>query len=241
MGEPRAWIGTSGWSYPHWRGVLYEPGTRDQLARYVREFDTVELNTSFYRWPRAERFAAWRERLPPGFELAVKAPRGVTHARSLQLTPEWQERIAAGLAALGGMRGPFLAQLPPGAERDDARLTAFLEGLPPDSRPVMELRHPSWVDEAVFQILERHGAAYCVMSGAGLPCVLRATAPFVYVRLHGPDDTLYSGSYGRESISWWADRIREWLAQGRDVYAYFNNDLGGNAVRDAWALRDALA
>ncbi|QEW01982.1 DUF72 domain-containing protein [Microbacterium lushaniae] len=241
MSAPRARIGTSGWSYPHWRGVLYERGTRDQLARYVQEFDTVELNTSFYRWPRAERFAAWRDRLPPGFELAIKAPRGVTHARSLQLTPEWQERIATGLAAVGSKRGPFLAQLPPGAERDDARLTAFLEGLPPDSRPVMELRHPSWVDEAVFQILERHGAAYCVMSGAGLPCVLRATASFVYVRLHGPDDTLYNGSYSPDAIAWWADRIREWLAQGRDVYAYFNNDLGGNAVRDAWALRDALA
>jgi uncharacterized protein YecE (DUF72 family) len=241
MHTPRAWIGTSGWSYPHWRGVLYEPGTRDQLARYVREFDTVELNTSFYRWPRPERLAAWRDRLPPGFELAVKAPRGVTHARSLQLTPQWQERIRVGLDALGTRRGPFLAQLPPKAERDDARLAAFLEGLPPGSRPVVELRHPSWVAEEVFALLERHGAAYCVMSGANLPCVLRATASFVYVRLHGPDDTLYNGSYSPDAIGWWAERIREWLAQGRDVYAYFNNDLGGNAVRDARALRDALA
>lgn len=104
----------------------------------------------------------------------------------------------------------------------------------------MELRHPTWVADEVFEILEQHGAAYCVMSGAGLPCVLRATTSFVYVRLHGPDETLYNGSYGPDAIAWWADRIREWLAQGRDVYAYFNNDLGGNAVRDAWALRDAL-
>ncbi|MGP3535961.1 DUF72 domain-containing protein [Microbacterium sp. RD1] len=241
MTGARARIGTSGWSYAHWRGVLYERGTRDQLARYVQEFDTVELNSSFYRWPRPERLAAWRDRVPEDFVMAVKAPRGVTHARRLELSEPWQERIAAGLAALGPRRGPFLAQLPPGAERDDARLEAFLTGLPPDSRPVMELRHPSWAAEEVFQILERHQAAYCVMSGANLPCILRATAPFVYVRLHGPDDTLYNGSYGPEAIAWWADRIREWLGQGRDVFAYFNNDLGGNAVRDARALRDALA
>ncbi|MFJ6651375.1 DUF72 domain-containing protein [Microbacterium sp. NPDC091313] len=237
----RARIGTSGWSYDHWRGVLYEPGTRDRLARYVSEFDTVELNASFYRWPRPERFAAWRARLPDDFVLSVKAPRGVTHARRLALTPEWRERIEAGLAALDGCRGPLLAQLPLADERDDDRLAAFLEGLPAAARPVMELRHPSWNAEPVFELLERHGAAYCVMSGAGLPCVLRATASFVYVRLHGPDDTLYNGSYGRDAIAWWAERIREWLAQGRDVFAYFNNDLGGNAVRDARALRDALA
>jgi uncharacterized protein YecE (DUF72 family) len=236
----RAWIGTSGWSYDHWRGVLYDPGTRDRLARYVREFDTVELNASFYRWPRPERFAGWRDRLPVGFVMSVKAPRGVTHARHLTLTPEWRERIATGLDALGPARGPMLAQLPPKDERDDDRLAAFLDALPPDTRPVLELRHPSWVDEDVFRLLESHGAAYCVMSGAGLPCELRATASFVYVRLHGPADTLYNGSYGPDAIAWWAARIREWLAQGRDVYAYFNNDLGGNAVRDARALRDAL-
>ncbi len=223
MTPPRAHIGTSGWSYAHWRGVLYERGTRDQLARYVREFDTVELNTSFYRWPRPERFAAWRDRVPDGFEMTVKAPRGVTHARDLVLTPEWRERIAAGLAALGSRRGPLLAQLPPGA------------------RPVMELRHPSWDAPEVYELLESRGAAYCVMSGAGLPCVLRATTSIAYVRLHGPGNALYHGAYGAEAIAWWADRIREWLAQGRDVYAYFNNDLDGHAVRDARLLRDALA
>jgi uncharacterized protein YecE (DUF72 family) len=235
-------IGTSGWSYAHWRGVLYERGTRDLLARYVREFDTVELNASFYRWPSAARFTAWRERLPTGFTMSVKAPRGVTHARRLDAPPEWFGRIAEGMTALKETAGPFLVQLPPGMPRDDDRLDSFLRQLPPGTRPVVEFRHPSWVDEDVFSLLERRGAAYCVMSGAGLPCILRATAPLVYVRLHGPDDQqLYAGSYPPEAISWWADRMREWSAQGRDVYAYFNNDLGGNAVRDAWALRATLS
>jgi uncharacterized protein YecE (DUF72 family) len=239
---PPVHIGTSGWSYAHWRGVLYEPGTRDQLGRYLREFDTVELNASFYRWPPPARFAAWRERLPSSATMSVKAPRGVTHARRLELSEEWARRIQDGLRALGPRRGPFLVQLPPTLERDDDRLDAFLGMLPAEARPAVELRHPSWVDDDVFALLSRHGAAYAVMSGAHLACELRATAPFVYVRLHGPDhDALYQGSYPPESIAWWAARIEEWRSQGREVFAYFNNDLDGNAVRDARALRDALA
>ena len=126
--------------------------------------------------------------------------------------------------------------------RDDARLDYFLAALPGWIRGRVEFRHPSWDDDAdVYALLERHGAAYCVMSGAGLPCVLRATAPFVYVRLHGPDhEHLYGGSYSDEDLRWWADRIREWQAAGKDVFAYFNNDGGGNAVRNAATLRGLL-
>jgi uncharacterized protein YecE (DUF72 family) len=237
-------IGTSGWSYAHWDGVLYPPRTPvgDRLAHYVRRFHTVELNASFYRWPRSTTFAGWRERLPAGFRLSVKAPRGLTHARKLQAPEEWVERIATAWQELGDKRAVLLVQLAPGHARDDARLAHFLGALPPSIRTAVEFRHPSWHDDAVYDLLERHGAAYCVMSGARLPCVLRATAPFVYVRLHGPDpDHLYAGSYPRDSLQWWADRIREWEGQGRDVYAYFNNDGEGNAVRDAETLRALLA
>ena len=242
-GEMMARIGTSGWSYDHWDDVLYPPGlpARDRLARYVDAFDTVELNASFYRWPRPATFASWRRRLPAGFELTVKAPRGMTHARKLYAPEQWIDRIAAGLHELAGRRGPLLVQLPPGLARDDDRLEWFLGAVPVWMRPVLEFRHPSWNDDAVFALLERHGAAYCVMSGAGLPCVVRATSGTVYVRFHGPDrEQLYAGSYPAEDLAWWADRIREWEAQGRDVYAYFNNDGDGNAVRDARALRAAL-
>jgi len=237
-------IGTSGWSYDHWAGVLYPPGMppRERLARYVTAFDTVELNASFYRWPPATTFASWRRRLPEGFELTVKAPRGLTHARRLYAPEEWIERMVAGLHQLAGRRGPLLVQLPPTLERDDDRLEWFLSRVPAWMRPVVEFRHPSWVDEAVFALLERQRTAYCVMSGAGLPCILRATSDLVYIRLHGPDrDALYAGSYSAEDLAWWADRIREWEGQGRQVYAYFNNDGGGNAVRDGWNLKAALA
>jgi len=233
-------IGTSGWSYDHWEGVLYPPGLppRDRLPTYFSRFSTVELNASFYRWPRNTTFAGWRRRLPDGFQLSVKAPRGLTHAKRLYAPEVWTERIVESWHTLGDKRAILLVQLPPAMERDDARLDWFLAGLPDWIRVAVELRHPSWNDPGVFDLLERRGAAYCVMSGARLPCILRATAPFVYVRLHGPEhDALYGGSYSDSDLSWWAERFREWEGAGREVYAYFNNDGGGNAVRNAETLR----
>jgi len=237
-------IGTSGWSYAHWENVLYPPAAlpRDRLDHYTRAFSTVELNSSFYRWPAPAAFKRWRRRLPESFQLSVKAPRGLTHAKRLYAPEEWVRRISACWHELGDKRGVVLVQLGPGQVRDDARLGYFLRRLPPWLRAAVELRHPSWHDDRVYAMLEHHGVAYCVMSGANLPCVLRATAPFVYVRLHGPDaHQLYAGSYSDADLAWWADRIREWSGAGKDVFAYFNNDGDGNAVRNAATLRRLLA
>ncbi|MFA5709592.1 DUF72 domain-containing protein [Mycolicibacterium sp.] len=236
-------IGTSGWSYDHWNGVLYEPGLAKtkRLWRYTSEFDTVELNTSFYHWPRATAFARWREELPEGFLMTVKAPRGLTHPRRLRNPEQWIERIADSWPELGDRRAALLVQLHPALQRDDERLDHFLRLLPPGTAVAMELRHPSWDAPEVYDLLERYGAAYVVMSGAGMPCVLRATAKLVYVRFHGPDDApLYAGSYSPDDLQWWARRIDEWRRQGRSVLAYFNNDGGGNAVRNARDLRALL-
>lgn len=236
-------IGTSGWSYAHWHGVLYPPGApaADRLDHYVGAFGTVELNASYYRWPADHTFVRWRRRLPDRFLMSVKAPRGLTHFKRLFEPERWLARMQAGLRYLGRKRGVLLVQLSPNFAYDHPRLAYFLAQLPPWLQTTVEFRHPSWHREEVFRLLEERQVAYCVMSGAHLPCVLRATAPFVYVRLHGPDpDHLYGGSYGDDDLRWWAARIREWEAQGRDVYAYFNNDGGGNAVRNALALRHLL-
>ncbi len=233
-------VGTSGWSYPHWEKVLYPSGTSAaaRLGLYTRRFTTVELNASFYRWPADRTFAGWRRKLPEGFQLSVKAPRGLTHGKRLYAPENWVQRMAACWHELGDCRGVLLVQLAPGHPRDDGRLAYFLGQLPDWMRVAVELRHPSWHEEAVFDLLARHRAAYCVMSGAGLPCVLRATAPFVYVRLHGPDHRhLYGGSYSDEDLAWWAARVRDWKASGRDVYVYFTNDGDGNAVRNAETLQ----
>jgi uncharacterized protein YecE (DUF72 family) len=240
-GEVR--IGTSGWSYDHWNGVLYPRGTTagKRLEAYMGSFDTVELNASFYRWPADTMFASWRDRVPPGFLFTVKAPRGLTHARKLTSPEIWAPRIERGLKALGARAGFLLLQLPPDLERDDARLDYALATLAPIAPLAVELRHPSWNSDDVFAILERHGASYCVMSGAHLDCVLRATAQTVYVRMHGPDrEHLYAGSYSDADLDWWAARIGEWTASGHSVVVYFNNDGRGYAVHDARRLEERV-
>ena len=241
----RVRIGCSGWSYDHWVGVLYPEGLAKSRWRdvYAGEFDCVELNASYYRWPGTKRFERWGEVLPDDFRMAVKASRWITHARRLD-DPEnaWATRLDEAWRALGGHAGPVLLQLHPDHQRDDERLDDFLGRLP-DTLPVaVEPRHPSWHVEEVFALLEQHGAAYVVMSGAHLPCVLRATAPFVYVRLHGPStEHLYAGSYSDDDLRWWAGRVQEWSSQGRDVWVFFNNDGAGNAVRNAQRLRGLLS
>ncbi len=237
------WIGTSGWSYDHWHPELYPPGlpAAGRLGRYADAFPTAELNSSFYRWPRPAAFRSWRDRLPDGFRLSVKAPRGLTHARKLYGPETWLQRIEAGWHELGSRRAVLLVQLPPAQPRDDTRLAYFLRQVPDWLRVAVEFRHPSWHCEEIFALLAGHGAAYCVMSGADLPCVLRATTDFVYVRMHGPDDRhLYAGSYPDADLAWWADRAGEWSEAGQDVFVYFNNDGDANAVRNARTLRALL-
>jgi uncharacterized protein YecE (DUF72 family) len=236
-------IGTSGWSYQHWIGVLYPPGLAPakRLARYLEVFDTVELNASFYRWPKDSTFAAWREQLPAGCTMSVKAHRGLTHYRRLASPGPWIERFDRCWRLLGDRHGVLLVQLHPEQQRDETRLDSFLQQVPASIRVAVELRHPSWNDPAVYQVLEGRRAAYVVMSGGGLACVPRATTDLVYVRLHGPDqDAIYAGCYSDDELQRWANRIAQWDREGRDVWVYFNNDLGGHAVRNALTLQELL-
>ena len=154
---------------------------------------------------------------------------------------DWIQRIGAGWNELGDKRAVLLAQLAPSHTRDDARLAYFLQQVPGWIRVSAEFRHPSWHCGEVFALLEAHGAAYCVMSGANLPCILRATTDFTYVRMHGPDHHhLYTGSYSDTDLMWWAGRIREWDAADKDVFVYFHNDGNANAVRNARTLQALL-
>ena len=224
--------------------MLYPPGlpVSKRLARYVEEFDTVELNASFYRWPKDATFAGWRQRLPEGFTMSVKAHRGLTHYRRLRSPEPWVERFERCWTALGDRREALLVQVHPELERDDARLEHFLSVMPEWIPVAMELRHPSWDDPAVYAILERHGAAYVVMSGANVATITRATADLVYVRMHGPSqDSMYHGSYPDDELQTWADSVQKWEAEGRRVLVYFNNDLGGHAIHNARKLKELLA
>ena len=160
-------IGTSGWSYDHWEGVLYphQLPPRSRLDCYIQHYQTVEVNSTYYRWPPNTTFANWREHLPQGFLMTVKAPCGLTHSKRLYSPEQWLERMSEGLQCLGSRLGILLVQLPPQFGCDPARLAYFLEQVPRWIKVAVEFRHPSWHTEEVFSLLERSGAAYCVMSG----------------------------------------------------------------------------
>jgi len=241
-------IGTSGWIYPHWRGIFYPVEMRweDALAVFARSFDTVEVNNSFYRLPGVEVFQSWRDKTPPGFCFAVKASRFLTHLKKLKDPAEPLERFFTRATRLEEKLGPVLYQLPPHWHVNLDRFRAFLSMLPVGYTHVVEFRDPSWLDETVFREMERAGVAHCIhdmrLKGGqgpnGIQVPLRVTARVVYVRFHG--DAQHGGSYPAEVLETWAGRIQSWQDQGLDVYVYFNNDVGGYAIQNARALRDLL-
>src|SRR3954465_7699929 len=169
-------IGTSGWSYDHWHGILYPHGVApwDRLGYYVQQYQTVELNSSFYKWPTIAAFKSWHRRLPPHFLLTVKAPRHLTHRKCLYAPERWLERIKTCWHELGDKRAVLLVQLSPNFALDYERLRYFLQQVPVWMQVSIEFRHHGWHQESIFNLLEQYLAAYCIMSGAHLPCVLRA-------------------------------------------------------------------
>jgi uncharacterized protein YecE (DUF72 family) len=234
----RARIGCSGWQYNHWRGDFYTsvlPQTR-WLEHYTTVFDTVELNNSFYRLPEAATFARWAARVPMRFVFAVKASRYLTHMKKLKDPEEPIERLFSRMRSLGRHLGPVLYQLPPGFKVDVPRLEHFLQALPLDARHVLEFRDPSWYVEAVYELMERHRAALCLHDMSNSATGRLRVGPLVYVRFHGPSGQ-YHGGYSDEALESWADWLNEQLEGGTDVFAYFNNDVGGHAPRDAVTLR----
>ena len=238
----RVRVGTSGWEYRHWAGSFYPADLpRDRwLEFYAERFDTVELNNSFYRLPEAETFAGWRRRVPDGFSFAVKASRYLTHIRRLIEPAEPLERLWSRARHLGDRLGPVLYQLPPRWRPNHERLTAFLNAIPRGEPQAIEVRDRRWYGSRLNAELEEAGVALCLHDMAGSAPRPEPVGPFVYVRFHG-SGARYGGRYSSQRLTAWAARMTEWSADGCAVWAYFNNDVGGHAVRDADRLRTMLA
>lgn len=223
--DPEIRIGTSGWHYDHWIGRFYPANTAHTalLDRYAEHFDSVEINTAFYRLPAAATFAAWRDSTPDRFISACKASRYITHMRKLKDPTVSVARFLEAALKLGPKLGPILFQLPPKWRPNVRRLETFLEALPPSRRYAFEFRDSRWFDDAVLSALERHGCAFCVYDLAGTQSPAEVTADFAYVRLHGPAGA-YRGNYDDAALARWARRLIDWRASGRDVFCYFDND-----------------
>lgn len=230
-------IGCSGWQYRHWRGDFYPadlPAAR-WLEYYAQRFDTVEINNTFYRLPEAPTFAAWARRVPAGFVFALKASRFLTHMKKLKDPADPLQRFFTRAKHLRTSLGPVLYQLPPHWPVNLERFRSFLRALPRGRRHAVEFREPSWYAPEVFALMERHRVALCLHDMPGSAPERVAIGPFVYVRFHGVQK--YSGRYDDRTLQTWAAWLAEQRRGGRPIYAYFNNDVGGHAPRDALRLR----
>ncbi|RAQ97099.1 DUF72 domain-containing protein [Thermogemmatispora tikiterensis] len=241
------WIGTSGWLYPHWVGRFYPPDLPPQeyLPYYARHFATVEINRSFYRLPPRSQFALWAEqvRFHPRFRFAVKASRYLTHMKKLRDAAEPQARLLEAARGLGQRLGPLLYQLPPHWKSDLGRLEDFLHLLPPGLAVAFEFRDPSWLQgsegERLCTLLAGAGCALVLAVGGELPTPvdLPATAAFRYLRFHsgqaGP-------CFSEAELAFWAEWLSREAREGRECYAYFNNDSEGYALRNAARLRELV-
>lgn len=234
-------IGTSGFEYRHWAGSFYPDDLpRDRwLEFYAGRFDTVELNNPFYRLPDAGVFERWGRRVPDGFCFAVKASRYLTHVRRLRDPAEPLERLWSRARRLGSRFGPVLYQLPPRWKPNHERLATFLAALPEHPQAV-EFRDPAWYGPMTFALLREARVALCLHDMAGSATRPEPVGPMVYLRFHGAGQR-YGGRYPSQRLAAWADRIAGWAADGLPVWAYFNNDIGGHAVRDADRLRSFVA
>jgi len=231
-------VGCSGWVYKHWRGLFYPEGLPQKrwFERYSEEFDTVEINASFYRLPLPATFDGWREKAPAGFRYAVKANRFITHMKKLAGCDAEIDNFIALARRLEQTLGPILFQLPPSLHKDLARLEAFLKQLPSDIEHVVEFRHKNWYDKDVLALLDKYGAGFVTHDLKGLISPRWASGRTAYVRFHGTGGR-YRGRYSDADMAEWAAWLRDQRDNGRSAWAYFNNDIGGDAIEDAKMLK----
>ena len=234
-------IGCSGWQYQHWRGEFY-PAELPQsrwFDHYALSFDTVEINNSFYRLPEAGTFSKWSDQAPRRFLYAVKASRFLTHMKKLKDPEDPIARFFDRAKHLGSHLGPVLYQLPPRWPLNLPRFEHFLAELPHGILHTVEFRETSWYDERIYKLLRRYKVAMCLHDMEGLASERMVVGPFVYVRFH-QGTKKYGGRYSDARLDDWAEWLFKRAAEGLDVFAYFNNDAGGHAPRDAVRLRQRM-
>ena len=241
VNKRRIRIGASGWTYAHWRGPFYPERLRaaDWFGHYAERFDCCEINASFYRLPSEAAVSAWARAAPPGFLFAWKVSRYLTHAKKLIDPQPSLDLIFGRMRALGDHAGPALFQLHPLLKRNDDRLLGLLERLPQDFRHAIEFRHPSWYADPVYDLLRAHRVAFCISDHHDAPSPWVETAPLIYLRAHGPGGH-YHGAYPDATLEHWAARITHAARAGHEIHAYFDNDIGAEAPRDALRLRELV-
>lgn len=229
------WIGTSGYNYPEWRGSFYpsDLSSAKMLPYYAARFPTVEINYTFYRMPTEKLVAGWAAQTPSPYKFTLKAPRRITHDSRLRHVGPLVGSFCQVAATLGDKLGALLFQLPPSARKDLALFDAFLGDLPPKVCAAFEFRHPSWLDDEVFERLAARGLALCIADSERLSTPVKVTADYAYFRLRDE-------GYTPDDIAAWADTIRAATNGCRDVFVYFKHEEQGKGPELAAALRQHL-
>jgi len=243
--KARVYIGCSGFVYSHWREVFYPEGVpqRKWLEYYTEKFNTVELNVTFYRLPKESNFESWRKRTPEGFIFVVKGSKLITHQKMLKEVDSVLEELVGRASLLKEKLGPILWQLKPSFKLDLERLKDFvflIREKYPELRCAFEFRNSTWFTDEVYQLLKEAEMTFCF---ADWPARLPEPGddfPYIYVRRHGPEGQAYRGCYTEEHLKALAKEIKKWLSQGKDVYVYFNNDIGGYAPKNALRLKELV-
>jgi len=242
----KAYIGCSGFVYDHWKGIFYPPNLPQPrwLEYYAEKFDTVELNVTFYRLPKQSIFEGWRKRTGKGFIFALKGSKLITHMKQLKAVNEAVREFMNRAELLKNKLGIVLWQLKPSSKINVSRLQNFIGLLRtkcPDKRHAFEFRNETWFDPQVYGLLKTAGMTFCRADWpTGLPQP-GEDFPYLYIRRHGPHGQAYTGSYREPELKALTQEIKVWLGQGKDVYVYFNNDIGGYAVENALRLKEMIA
>ncbi len=239
------YIGTSGFSYNHWKGVFYPeklPANR-RLSHYSSLFDSVELNVTFYRLPQKQTFSRWFDETPDDFRFVLKGSRLITHLKKLASCEQPLAELSSRSAGLKHKLLGFLWQLPASFHADEERLRSFLEllgSILPRVLHCFEFRHASWFAPEILDLLRRRNACLCVADSPSYPSERVLTSRTFYLRFHGGKQ-LYSSGYSTEELAAWARTAKSWLPHIDTLLAFFNNDAQGFAVRDAGTFRGMVA
>lgn len=206
----------------------------------MKVFNSVEINSTFYHFPRESTLAKWRESAGGGFLYTVKAHRSITHYEKLSDAASDVKKFCALARVSADRLGCILYQVPPLLHKNLTLLESFLKVLPQDLRHAVEFRHASWFEDGdVLALLRKYSVSCCIISAPGLPSVIEVCAPFAYFRFHGKDHW-YSDNYTEDDLKWWAEHVRNLLKDNLIVFAYFNNDFGGYAPANALRLRQLV-
>ncbi len=237
----RNFIGTSGFSYNHWQGVFYPDGLSKSkwLEFYSENFDTVELNSTFYHLPKENTIKGWLRRTPENFIFSVKASKFITHVKKLKDAKESLNLFLQRAALFKNKLGAILLQLPPSLKKDTILLKDFLSILDKKYKYTIEFRNETWLSEDIFRILEEFNVAFCISDTPKYPYAEIVTADFTYIRLHG-HTALYASEYTEKELKHYANLIKKWNLNGIYAFVYFDNDFEGYAVKNAKRLKELL-